>query len=750
MEFHVLGPLRVSGGGGTLALGGPRQRAVLAALILRANETVTPHYLAKAVWDTEPASPRTNLRTYVSGLRKSFGEAEAGRLVTRADGYLLRTDQAELDFQQFNRLAADGEEALRQGEPERAAELLRRALDLWRGEPLEGLATGPLLRAESERLAERHLVAVAQHARALIRLQRHTAVISDLTALVRQHPLREELLGLLMLALYRGGRIPEALQAFQDGRRELIDRLGTEPGAELQQLHQRLLTATTASGVPEPGIGSPAEHRPAPRRAHPAVPRQLPLTPRLFTGRCGESAVLTQGLAALGDAVVISVIAGSGGIGKTWLALHWAHRHTDRFPDGQLYVDLRGFDSDAEPTSPESALRGFLDALGVEPDAVPAGLEAQAALYRSLTAGKRMLVLLDSARDTEQVLPLLPGGSSCMVLITSRHQLGGLVTTHGALPLVLDPLGEAEAHALLARHLGQERLYAEPGTAGELLSHCGGSPLALGIVAARAAAHPARPLTGLARELRNHATRLDALDAGEARASIRTVLAGSLRSLKPETAWLFTLLGLVPGPDISLSAAAGLFGLPTTRARLFLRELEDVHLIRQYHPGRYTLHNLVRLYAAERADDQPAWECAAALRRLLDFYAQTASTGARLLDPRHSRATVPRPAAGGEPTAPDSASEALAWFHTERRCLLAAQHTAVERGWDIVARQLAWAMDVLRSRGQTWDTRHTVTAISSPAAASLSLCPPAPARAATPRTPAHSPPPWPGTGRSPW
>jgi tetratricopeptide (TPR) repeat protein len=437
-------------------------------------------------------------------------------------------------------------------------------------------------------------------------------------------------------------------------------------------------------------------------RPDPVTPRQLPAAPRLFTGRADELATLTLALndaATPGATVMISAIGGAGGIGKTWLALHWAHQHADRFPDGHLFVNLRGFDPTEEPMLPAAAVRGFLDALGVDPAAIPIDLDAQAGLYRSLVAGKRMLIMLDNARDATHAAPLLPGSPTCTVLVTSRHKLGGLIAGHGAVLLDLDVLPASEARELMVHHLGSARLAAEPDAVLELLAFCEGLPLALGIVAARATTHPNFPLAVLAEELREASTRLDALNAGDSNANLRAVLSWSYHALDAEAAAVFGLLGLAWGPDIGLSATASLTALSVTRARVILRELENAHLVQQHVPGRYRMHDLVRLYAAEQADrDLSAGSRGAALQRLVDFYLHTAHTGERLLNPNRPLIQIGRPATGCVPQPLTDVAEALGWFDTEHPGLLATQQAAVGQGWHPAVWQLAWTLDTYHFR----------------------------------------------------
>lgn len=421
-----------------------------------------------------------------------------------------------------------------------------------------------------------------------------------------------------------------------------------------------------------------------------ALPRQLPAPPRSFTGRDDELAVLDKA-ATQGGAVVISAIGGAGGIGKTWLALRWAQEHLEWFPDGQLFVDLRGFSPDGEPMSPAVAVRGFLDALGVKPERIPVDPHAQAGLFRSLVADKRMLVVLDNAADTAQVTPLLPGTPTCTVLVTSRNQLSGLVIGHGAHHLALDALTDAEAHALLTARLGAERLAAEPAMARELVRLCSGLPLALSILAGRA--RPGLPLAMLVDEL--HEAGLSAWDDADPTASLLTVFSWSYRALTAEQARVFALLGVAPGPDIGLAAAADLTGLPHPRARTVLRELEQASLLDRDASGRYRMHDLIRQFAAEHAQHA---DRDAALRRTIDFYLHTAYAGDRLLDPHRAPIRLDPPAPGCRPHSLPDDKAALTWFDTEHTCLLAAQRAAVTRGLHHQVWHLAWALNTFHHR----------------------------------------------------
>jgi tetratricopeptide (TPR) repeat protein len=422
----------------------------------------------------------------------------------------------------------------------------------------------------------------------------------------------------------------------------------------------------------------------------------------VFTGREGELAVLDEVLEA-GRPAAVSAVGGSGGIGKTCLALHWAHRRLDRFPDGQLYVNLRGFDGTSGPLPAEVAIRGLLDGLGVEVEAIPHGLDAQAALFRSMVAGKRMLVLLDNAHDTEQVVPLLPGSSSCAVIVTSRRQLGGLVAVHGARPLTLDVLPDPDARALLAGHLGPARLDGEPDAVAGVLRACAGLPLALSVVAARASTRPNFPLAAVAAELDDTADRLDALDAGDARADLRTVFSWSYRALRPDAARLLRQLGLHPGPDVSLRAAASLAGVDVREVRPLLAELTTASLLTEHRPRRFALHDLLRAYAVERShiDDTDA-ERRAAVHRALDHYLRTAVPASMLLTPTRTRIDVHPPAAGVSPEVLTDLHEAAEWFATERPVVLAAIEHAAEHGFDAHCWQLEWTIGEFLDRHAHW------------------------------------------------
>jgi DNA-binding SARP family transcriptional activator/tetratricopeptide (TPR) repeat protein len=686
VEFRLLGRLEAEHDGRSVELGRRRERCLLGVLLLEANKPVPVDRLVDLLWDGEaPSTARASLHTHVSRLRSRLDPDGTGRLglrlVSRDGGYLAQVDRLSIDAHRFQALVARA----RAADATERVDLLRQALALWRGEVLAGVASPRLRDRVGAELGELRMSATELMVDAELDGGRHRELVGELSALTAEHPYRERLAGQLMLALYRSDRYADALTVYQQLRDRLSDDLGADPGPELRELHGAILRR---------------DPRLAGRSVAVAVPAQLPPAPAWFTGRSDELATLTKALtheAERGGTVVVSAVGGAGGVGKTWLALHWAHQHLDWFPDGQLFVNLRGFDPSGRPMPPTTAVRGFLDALGVAPAAVPVDLDAQVGLYRSLVAGRRMLIVLDNARDTSQVADLLPGSATCMVIVTSRDRLTGLVAGHGAHPLPLDTLEEGEARDLLGRRLGKERLAGEPDAVVALLAGCGGLPLALGIAAARAVMQPQLGLAAIAADLRDAATRLGALDEGDPQASLRAVLSWSYQTLASEQARVFAVLGLATGPDIGLPAAAALTGLPTAEVEVVLRALERQSLVHQHTPGRWRMHDLVRLYASEQAvRDQPEDGRQAALRRLVDFYLHTAYAGDRLLDPHRPSTGKPVSGSPGHPL--HDQGEALAWFEAEHACLLGAQRLAAGQGWDQAVWQLAWTLDTFHQR----------------------------------------------------
>jgi DNA-binding SARP family transcriptional activator/tetratricopeptide (TPR) repeat protein len=706
MEFCLLGPLTVRCGGTALAVPRGRQRAVLAALLLRANHVAAVDELAEALWGADlPPSARVSAQNYVMRLRSTLGPA-GSRIATHPHGYLIRVEDGELDVARFEALLGEARAAARECRWPQAAGSAAAALALWRGEPLADAGSDVLALREGPRLAELRLQAAETRIDAELHLGRPGDVVGELRQLAGAQPLRERLHALLMLALYRDSRQAEALAAYRQARQLLVEELGTEPGPELQQLHRQILDADPALIVTGPA--TPAATVAAPTGS---APRQLPAAVPGFTGRAAELEALTgmldqTGAAGAPGTVVISAIGGTAGVGKTALALHWAHQVAARFGDGQLHVNLRGYDPSSAPVIPAEAIRGFLDALGVPPGRIPPAPEARAGLYRSLLADKRMLIVLDNARDEQQVRPLLPASPGTLVLVTSRSQLSGLAAAEGARLISLDVLSHAEAVHMLTARLGTARSAAEPGAVDRIASLCACLPLALAVTAARAAARPGFSLAALADELADVGSCLDVLDAGDPGSSVRAVFSWSTRQLSGEAARMFRLLGLHPGPDISIPAAASLAGGRQPQARALLQELARAHLIAEHVPGRYAFHDLLRAYAVEQAHHTDSdTDRREATGRVLDHYLHTAARAALLLDSAKEPVVLAPPRPGAAAGQPADRRQALAWFQAEHQVLLAALALAARSGFDAHAWQLPWAIkNFLQDRGywQEW------------------------------------------------
>jgi DNA-binding SARP family transcriptional activator/tetratricopeptide (TPR) repeat protein len=722
MEFQLLGPVEVRVVERPLDAGHARQRAVLAVLLLDLGRVVSTDRLIDRVWDVDPPpTARNTLYGYVARLRAMLtGAAEDHVTLSRRQaGYLLQADPEQLDLHRFRSLV--GEAASTANSDETAERLLREALELWHGPALAGVDS-PWLTAMRDTLElERHAALLDQNEMRL-RLGQHSALAAELVSQAAASPADERLIGQLMLALYRCGRQADALRWYDQTRRYLADELGADPRPQLQELHEQILRAEPALTAAPPALAG-QRTRNAVRAG--LVPRQLPAAVADFTGRATELAVLTEMLHQAGaggpGTVVISAIGGTAGVGKTTLALHWAHQAARQFPDGQLHVNLRGFDPSGTQAEPEAVIRGFLDALGVAPGRVAADPAAQAGLYRSLLADKRMLIVLDNARDEQQVRPLLPASAGSLVLVTSRSQLGGLAAADGARLVSLDVLTHAEAVLLLTTRIGATRAAAEPGAVDQIAELCACLPLALAVAAARAAARPRIPLTALAAELADSTARLDALDAGDPASSVRAVFSWSYQSLSEPAARMFRLLGLHPGPDTSVPAAASLAGIDEADARRLLSELTRASLLSEHRPGRYACHDLLRAYAADltdAAEDQQTRHQATG--RILDHYLHTAVDAALLINPARDPISVlpPRPAVMPERLA--GYRQALAWMKAEMLVLLAATELADSSRFDGHAWQIPWTMADLLYWGARWRDLATIQRTAVAAAARLS------------------------------
>lgn len=686
MRFRLLGPLRVWNGSEWSSIRAPQQRVVLALLLLEAGGLVSSDRLIDEIWrDRPPPTAATVLRGYVMRLRRAIGSGTDGPLVTGNGGYRLDVDGDEIDIQRFDRLVAAGRHAMARGAPEPAARRLSEALMLCRGRPLADVPATATVAAQVARLEQARLAATEEYFGARLESGRHLDVVAALQRLVEEHPLRERLWAQLMLALDRCGRRGEALDVYQRARKVLATELGVDPGPQLRDLQQAILSAGGHPTAELPG---------AQRSVIQVMPNCLPADHPAFAGRGADLRHLTAVLdaAAAGRSTTpVIVVTGAAGVGKTTVGIHWAHQVADRFPDGRLFLDLRGYSPSGLPIHPTEAVRTLLAAMGLPTSAIPPSLDVAISHYRSLLANRRMIILLDNARDAEQVRPLVPHAPGSLVLVTSRNQMTGLIAANGAYPVRLDPLPAVEARRLLERRLGPERLAAEPAATDAIVGRCAGLPLALAIVAARAAIQPRFPLHELAVELGSSG--LDGFVGSGDVTDIRTALSWSVRLLAPQTARLFRLLALHPGPRMSPSAVASLAGVPLRQARPMLIELSRSHLVDEPTPGRYALHDLVRAYATELVDtlDSEA-ERAAARRRMLDHYLRTAYAGLRLLKPDREPAArcAPQPGVAVESFANHQA--ALDWFAAEHPTLVAATAQAVAAGLGWHARKLSWAL----------------------------------------------------------
>ncbi|MHA5050777.1 AfsR/SARP family transcriptional regulator [Streptomyces sp. SD15] len=688
LRFSVLGPVRAWRGEDLLPAGSPQQRALLAVLLLREGRTATAAELIDALWgDEPPLQALATVRTYASRLRKTLGPEI---LVSESGGYAIRLSGSggTLDLALAQELAADAEKARNAGDLCHARDVLRRALSLWEGEPLANMP-GPSADTQRARLEEFRLQLLETCLDMDLEQGCHAEAVSELTALTAAHPLRERLRELLMLALYRSGRQAEALAVYADTRRLLADELGVDPRADLKELQQRILQA-------DPGLAEPSAPAAEPATAL-VRPAQLPATVTDFTGRASFVNELSDVLAAAssedGRVMAVSALAGIGGVGKTTLAVHVAHQARGAFPDGQLYVDLQGAGSRA--AEPETVLGAFLRALGTADSAIPDSLEERSALYRSVLDGRRVLVLLDNARDAAQVRPLLPGTEGCAALVTSRMRMVDLAGAH----LVdLDVMSPEEALQLFTKIVGEERVASERKAALDVVAACGFLPLAIRIAASRLAARRTWTVSVLAAKLGDERRRLDELQAGDL--AVKATFELGYGQLEPAQARAFRLLGLADGPDVSLAAAAAVLDLPVEETEDLLESLVDTSLLESAAPGRYRYHDLVRLYAracAER-DEQPPSERDAAMSRLLDFYLATAAgvyaierPGDRLVD--HL-----------EPTAHEGlrfteGAAALDWLYNEAAPLLACVRQSAETDRLRRAVDLLWAAKDLTESG---------------------------------------------------
>jgi DNA-binding SARP family transcriptional activator/tetratricopeptide (TPR) repeat protein len=700
IRYRLLGPVSAHHLGSPVRLSGRKQRTVLAALLLNANRVVSEEQLVDVLWEeSPPSSARGQLQVRVSELRKLLGPSA---IVRRAPGYLIKVEEDELDLDVFESSVAQARAELGGGNALLGIKQLREALGLWQGPPLGGV-TDRMVSRVSQVLDERRTAVLEELFAAELAVGHHTEVIGELLEACGAHPFRERLQAQLMRALQHAGRAPEALEVYAQTRWRLKSELGIEPSAGLQQLQLDILNGQDERPG---GGGDAADERATPGTIEVAVPAELPYDVRGFAGRTRELERLDAHLADLersaDGAADIWVVHGAAGVGKTAMAVHWAWRVRHHFPDGQLYVDLRGFDADSRPISPSVALAQLLRSLGMDPQHIPAELDHQTGLYRSLLADRRVLLLLDNAHDAEQVLPLLPPAGT--VLVTSRQRLSELMVRAGARSLPLDVLVPKDSHALLSGVLGPDRIATETEPADELARLCGHLPLALRVAAANVNARPEPRIADLTAELaqgcRLAALTLDGADEG----AVTRAFDASYAALSPALRRVFHLLALAPGADFTRDVAAALTGLPVDVAARRLTTLTAAHLIEQHTTDRFRFHDhLIREYALGKAQaEESAAACAESWNRLVEFYLATSDAanerfGRPLLRlPRDRKVTHSFSA-----EFPDSRA-AAAWLDSERANLVVTLRQSVVRGPFPAAWYLADAVRLLADNGGAW------------------------------------------------
>lgn len=637
-------------------LGPGRQRAVLAVLLLAAPQAVAVDDLIDRVWGEDlPVAARGSVRAHICRVRKAVAASGVLEIDRVGVGYRAVFNPDSLDLYQFRVLVGQARTASRTGDLESAYTGLSAALELWTGPALGG-ADSCWLADQRTGLAFERRDALTQRVDLAIRLGEHAQIVPGLILECCSEPYDERLAGQLMLALSASGRTGESLTVYDRMRRRLREELGTEPGSGLRAIHQQILRS------------DPSPPSPSPRRV---VPHQLPPATSGFIDRVAEHARLDDTLLVAPDqSAQPAVLTGMGGVGKTSLAVQWAHSRRAEFPDGQLFVDLQGFDAERAPLSAESALRGLLLALGADPAALPIELNNLTGMYRTLLARRKVLVVADNARSSAQVRPLLPPSPSVGV-VTSRSSLDGLLADPGATLIPVEMLPADEARQLIERRIGRHRVEQEPDSAARLVRHCAGLPLALALVAGQAAATPQLRLDALATQLDSQNSRLDQLGSDDPDCDVRSTVEVSVAALSADAARLFGCLGLCPGPTIGRTAVTAASGLIPGVVDHALRQLSRVHLVQQWSPDRFGMHDLVRLHAAERGLADP--EADQIVRRLLRFFVDSA----RLTD------------TAGESAEPSADSR---FVESEADTLMAALNLAVTHGDDDLVGDIAAAL----------------------------------------------------------
>ncbi|MEU1766751.1 AfsR/SARP family transcriptional regulator [Streptomyces rimosus] len=690
MDFRLLGPVSAFSEDIQVPLGPPKRRAVLALLVLAEGTPVSAERIAEALWDTEPPThARTIVYGHVSALRGLLSTEPAAKLATEGGGYTLHAPPESADVWRFRTLvrrASDGPAA------EESAALLREALGLWRGQALGRAGDTPLMAAAADRLTEERLAALEQFAAALRACGQGAQALALLRPAAERHPLRESLIAAAVRSLHDADRQAEALDLYHRTQRLLAQELGVDPGAALSEaylaiLHARPVERPAAGRSASEGNTAAPSEAPALRPNTPDAappPCLLPRAPAGFVGRTEDLDRLTETVRS--GSPPLSVVTGPGGVGKTSLAVHWAYAHAGEFPDGILYADLHAMDPDGTGPQPAGVLHDFLQALGVAEERLPADARAAEHLYRSLLTGRRALVLLDNARDSAQVRPLLPGTPGCTVLVTSRNRLEGLVATDCARLLPLERLAPEDGVRVLRTVIGDLRVAAEPTAAEELAALCDGLPLALRLAAARLAARPRLALRAMADDLVDEHQRLSLLSGEDL--GVAATLRLSVQQLPPAGAQLFRQLALHVGSELDGAAAAALSGLSPAGTRTALDELAAAHLVEEWTGDRYLMHDLTRLYARSCADGADP----AGLHRLLVHYLAAGQAAAAAAEPgsQPCAALPPGVSPPGAPPVFTNRAESMAWYVTERANLTAAVAAAADAGHP----DLAWRIAV--------------------------------------------------------
>lgn len=681
VRFSVLGPVRAWRAGSELPLGPKQQRLILAVLLARTGRPVSLSEFIDVLWDgSPPASAANAVHRYVGALRHllepHLPSRSPGRwLIRQGGGYQLQVDEGSLDLLDFRTQVEEARRAVKADEPAAALRLFITALSLWQGRCAAGLEPASSTYPAFVMLEHEYSSVVREAADSALRCARAKDVLPTLRQAAGRNPLDEALQAKHLLVLAADGKQADAVALYQEIRLRLADELGVDPSAELRAAYDRLLRQQGTcddSAERTGGFGSVRAVGTASSYATQPVPvirpAQLPPALPYFTGR---AKALETGLVREHRGTLrVLAIDGIPGIGKTALAVHLAHRVAEEFPDAQLYADLRGFGPGGVPSDPHDVLHGFLDALGVSPRHIPASTDGRSALYRSVLAGRRVLVVLDNARDMEQVRPLLPGTPDCMVVVTSRSRLTGLAAANGAYVLTLEVPSPREAVSYFAKRIGESRTAGEIEAVEQIIERCGRLPLAMAIVATRAAGHPEYPLSQVAAELRDSSESLDGFSDDNLQNDVRGVFSWSYRMLSPEAARIFRLLPLHIGADITIEAMASLAGVSPSAARDAAGELMLTRLVTGSRRGRFRSHGLIRAYAAELNRDMDR-DRAAALSRLHDHYRQTAHAARLMLDrPRTPIAPAP-PLPGVTPEHVADREAAMAWFAQERHMLRA-------------------------------------------------------------------------------